>query len=345
MSIMTVMGKMDAKDMGITAPHEHIVIDLEVFFSEPEEVGAKKLAHSPVAMENLGVLRRNPFAVLDNLKMTDIDTQVRELFEFKAAGGRTVVDASNKGLGRDPELLRLISARTGLNIVTGSGYYVEGAQTKEALALSVEEIENEIVNDIENGIGYTGVKAGFIGEIGVSHIMYPFEEKSLHAACRAQVRTNAPMTVHINPWSTQGLNAMDIVSSYKIAPEKVVICHSDVENNEDYIFRLLDMGVYLEFDNWGKEMFTDIWDCKPGSGRFATDWQRAVLTKKIVERGYVNQMLHSTDLCLKSLLHTYGGWGYDHVLKHIVPMWKELGITDEQVNQMLVNNPARWLDF
>ena len=59
--------------------------------------------------------------------------------------------------------------------------------------------------------------------------------------------------IHINPWSTQGIKAMDIVKEHGIAPENIVICHSDVENREDYIFRLLDMGVYIEFDNWGKE--------------------------------------------------------------------------------------------
>ena len=169
--------------------------------------------------------------------------------------------------------------------------------------------------------------------------------RSLIGACRAQVRTGAPLMIHINPWSTQGIAAMEIVKEHKIDPEKVIICHSDVENREDYIFRLLDMGVYIEFDNWGKEMFTDRWDVKPGSGRFVSDWERVLLVKKIVDRGYANQMLLSTDLCLKSLLHKYGGWGYDHVLKHILPMLDEVGVSREQIETMLKVNPARWLDW
>jgi phosphotriesterase-related protein len=342
---MTVLGKKDVQELGIVTPHEHIFIDMSVFFCEPEEIGAKVMAHGPVTMEKLGVLKRNPFAVLDNVQLMDYETQKTEIQYFQAAGGRTVVDASNHGLGRDPELLRRIAVETGLNVITGSGYYVEGAQSPAALELTVEQMEEDIVRDLTVGIGHSGIRAGYIGEIGVSHILFPFEKKSLTAACRAQKRTNAPLMIHINPWSTQGLQAMEIVEAHSIDPKKVVICHSDVEDREDYIFQLLDKGVYVEFDNFGKEMSTDRWDVKPGSGRFVTDWDRVRLLKKIVDRGYGSQMLLSCDICLKSLLHAYGGWGYDHILAHIVPMMDEVGITQKQIDDMLIRNPARWLDF
>lgn len=345
MACMTVLGKKDCKELGIVTPHEHIFIDMSVFFQEPEEISTKAVAHGPVTIEKLGVLKRNPFAVLDNVQMMDYDTQRKEIEYFKYAGGRTVVDATNHGLGRDPELLRKISLDTGLNVICGAGYYVEGAQSPANLALTAEQMEEDIVRDIEVEIGHTGIRAGFIGEIGISHIMFPFEKKSLIAACRAQVRTNAPLMLHINPWSTQGLNAMEIVNEHGIAPEKVVVCHSDVENREDYIFQLLDQGVYVEFDNFGKEMATDPWDIKPGSGAFVTDKDRVLLLKKIIDRGYTRQLLFSCDVCLKSLLHAYGGWGYDHVLVHILPALKQLGVTDAQLEEILVHNPARWLDF
>ena len=271
MSVVTVTGKINKDDLGITAPHEHIFIDMSVFFSSPDEIGAKNIAFGPVTIEKLGVLKRNPFAVLDNVKITDEGTQLSELNYFKAAGGKTIVDASTVGLGRDPELLATVSAKSGLNIIAGAGFYVDGALAEEVHGMTTEEMENQIVMEIEYGIGHTRIRAGIIGEIGISHIIYPFEEKSLIAACRAQIRTGAPLMIHINPWSTQGLNAMEIVDEYGVPHEKVVICHSDVENRDDYIFSLLDTGVYVEFDNFGKEMFTDRWNIKPGSGRFVTD--------------------------------------------------------------------------
>lgn len=345
MSVRTVLGNIEASQVGICAPHEHVYIDMNVFFTPPEEIGMKNMAYKPVTMESLGILKRNPFAVLDNVSLTDEATQIEEILAFKSAGGNTIVDASNIGLGRDPELLARAAAKTGLNIIAGSGYYVEGAQKPEVLERTIEQIEEEIVGDLEKEIGHTGIRAGYIGEIGVSHEMFPFEKKSLIGACRAQVRTGAPLMIHINPWSTQGIAAMEIVKEHRIEPKKVIICHSDVENREDYIFRMLDMGVYIEFDNWGKEMFTDRWDVKPGSGRFVSDWERVLLVKKILDRGYVEQMLLSTDLCLKSLLHRYGGWGYDHVLRHILPMLDEVGVSKEQIETMLKVNPAHWLDW
>jgi phosphotriesterase-related protein len=344
MSIMAVTGKINTNDLGMTAPHEHIFIDMEVFFSPPDEISAKNIAYEPVTIEKLGVLKRNPFAVLDNVKMTDEETQLSELNFFKAAGGSSIVDATSIGLGRDPELLAIVSVKSGLNIIAGSGFYVDGAQTEETRALTIEDMENQIVQDIESGIGHTRIRAGIIGEIGISHIMYPFEKKSLIAACRAQIRTGAPLMIHINPWSTMGLDVMKIVDEYGVPHEKLVICHSDVENREDYIFELLDMGVYVEFDNFGKEMFTDIWNIKPGSGRFVTDWERVLLIKKIVDRGYAKQFLLSTDICLKSLLHAYGGWGYDHILTHIVPMMDEVGVSSANIDQILIKNPICWLD-
>jgi len=344
MSVMTVTGRVDRKDLGLITPHEHIFIDMSVFYQEPAEISAKVRARGPVTMDKLGVLKRNPFAVLDNVQMMDFQTQLQEIGFFQSAGGRTIVDATTVGIGRDPELLRQAAAHTGLHIVAGAGFYVEPAQDPGALALSQEEMEAQIVREIETGIGHTDIRAGIIGEIGVSHIMYPFEEKSLTASCRAQARTGAPLLIHINPWSTQGYAAMKIVKAHGIAPEKVVICHGDVENREDYIFEMLDMGVFLEFDNFGKEMATDLWDVKPGSGRFVTDWERVHLIRKIVDRGYEKQLLFSCDVCLKSLLHAYGGWGYDHVLRHIVPMLLEVGIPRQTIDEILIDNPARWLD-
>lgn len=345
MSVMTVLGKIPASELGVVTPHEHVFIDMSVFFAEPEEISAKVMAHGPVTIEKLGVLKRNPFAVLDNVQMMDKQTQIDEINYFRFAGGKTVVDATNHGLGRDPELLREVAYRTGLNIIAGSGYYVDGAQTEATKALTIEQMEEDIVKDIEVGIGHTNIRAGIIGEIGVSHIMFPFEKKSLTAACRAQVRTGAPLSIHINPWSTQGLNAMEIVEEHKIEPKRVVICHSDVENREDYIFKLLDKGVYIEFDNFGKEMATDLWDVKPGSGRFVTDWERVHLLKKIIDRGYEKQLLFSCDICLKSGLHAYGGWGYDHVITHILPMLREVGVKESAIEEIMIHNPARWLDY
>jgi phosphotriesterase-related protein len=103
--------------------------------------------------------------------------------------------------------------------------------------------------------------------------------------------------------------------------------------------------VFVEFDNFGKEMFIDKKDLTPTSGRFATDWERVTAIGELVDGGYENQLLISGDICLKTLLHAYGGWGYDHVLTHILPMLDEAGVSARSIRRMIVENPAAWLDF
>mgnify|MGYP000225402409 CR=1 FL=1 len=147
MACMTVLGEVDIKKLGIVTPHEHIFIDMSVFFSEPEEISSKLIAHAPVTIDKLGILKRNNFAMLDNVQMMDYETQKKEIMEFKYAGGRTVVDASNHGLGRDPTLLKRIAIDTGLNIICGCGYYVASAQDDQTLQLTVEEMEADIVRE------------------------------------------------------------------------------------------------------------------------------------------------------------------------------------------------------
>ena len=119
----------------------------------------------------------------------------------------------------------------------------------------------------------------------------------------------------------------------------------DVENREDYIYALLQKGVYVEFDNFGKEYYIRREVRNSGYGLFVHDTERVTLLKKLIDDGFVNQLLLACDVCLKNLLHKYGGWGYDHILTHILPMLREIGVTDEQIDEILVHNPARWLDF
>ena len=73
------------------------------------------------------------------------------------------------------------------------------------------------------------------------------------------------------------------------------------------------------------------------------DTDRVKLLKKMIDDGYLAQILLSCDVCLKNLLHKYGGWGYDHLLTNVVPMMEDEGITSEQINTMLVENPKAWL--
>src|SRR4029453_4796693 len=99
----TVLGPVDGEDLGITLPHEHLLIDFAVMFKEPDAAADKGRALAPVSMANLGWVRQNFSSNLDNLRLLDEDVARDEALLFKHAGGQTMVDPTNGGLSRDPE--------------------------------------------------------------------------------------------------------------------------------------------------------------------------------------------------------------------------------------------------
>ena len=341
MDINSVCGRLSREQLGIVAPHEHVLLDLTAFYQALPVPGIEDPATQKVEMWNLGILSRDCYALKDNLLLMDAQVATEEIARFRDAGGNTVVDATLPGIGRDPAALAAISRATGLNIIMGTGFYVGETHPKELDDMSIEEIGGLMVKELTEGVD--GIRAGYIGEIGISEIFDDKERRVLRAAAVAQKQTGVAIQVHINPWTTNGLEAADILLSEGVDPKRISISHIDVENREEYILGLLQKGVYVEFDNFGKEYYIRREVRNSGYGLFVHDTDRVRLLKKMIDDGYLSQILLSCDVCLKNLLHTYGGWGYDHLLTNIVPMMEDEGITDEQIHMLLVENPARWL--
>ena len=341
MNVTSVTGPITPEQLGVVTTHEHVLLDLTAFYQALPVDGIDDPATQKVEIWNLGILSRDCYALKDNLLLDSEALAVKELNYFKKAGGNTVVDASLPGIGRDPAALKRISEETGLNIIMGTGFYVGQTHPKELDEMTERQIADLMVAELNEGID--GVRAGYIGEIGISEIFDDKERRVLRAAAMASMDTGAAINVHINPWTTNGLEAADILLKAGVAPGKICISHIDVENREEYIFALLEKGVYVEFDNFGKEYYIRREVRNSGYGLFVHDTDRVTLMKKLLDAGYGKQILLSCDVCLKNLLHTYGGWGYDHLLTNIVPMMEDEGITDEQIHMLLVENPARWL--
>ena len=343
MKLKTVCGEISREELGVVTTHEHVLLDLTAFYREQPVEGIPNPSTQKVEMWTLGTLNRDCYALKDNLLLDNEALQAEELARFKTAGGTTVVDASLPGIGRDPVALRRISEKTGLHIVMGTGYYVGDTHPEALSAMTEQQIADEMIRELEVGADGTNICAGYIGEIGISEIFDEKERRVLRAAALAQKATGVAINVHINPWTVGGLEAADILLDAGVAPDRICISHIDVENREDYVLGLLQKGVYVEFDNFGKEYYIRREVRNSGYGLFVTDVQRVTFLKKLIDLGYLNRVLLSCDLCLKQLLHTYGGWGYDHVLKNIVPMMEDEGITDQQIHTLLVENPANWL--
>ena len=121
--VQTVLGAVAPDAIGVTLPHEHLLIDFKVMFAEPTAASDKGRAWEPLSLANLGWVRQNFNANLDNLRLVDEQVAQDEILLFKHAGGQTVVDPTPKTLGRDPQALARVARATGLNVIMGAGYY------------------------------------------------------------------------------------------------------------------------------------------------------------------------------------------------------------------------------
>lgn len=341
--VQTVLGVIDPGEMGITLAHEHIISDGTAWFVEPSEATEKKMARAPVCMETLWWIRYHWFQNYDDMLMLDEEEAVAELRHFQWAGGRTVVEMSNIGLGRDPQALARISRRTGLHILMGCGYYFAASMPKGFEAKTEEEITQEIVRDITEGVGDTGIKAGYIGEIGTSWPIDPREVKSLRAAVRAQQLTGANLNIHPGQAEQAAFEVLRIIEEAGADLTRTTLDHIDraVREPENRL-KLLEKGLILEYDLFGREGYY------PLQQRYIdlpTDHQRINEIMELIQAGFIRQILISSDIWNKHQRRKYGGWGYDHILRNVIPRMRVKGMTQEQIHTLLVENPRRVFAF
>jgi len=341
--VQTVLGPIAPEDLGITLPHEHLISDGSCWFVEPSEATEKAMVHHPVTLDILWWLRYHLFQNMDDLLLLDEQEAIKEAIHFKLAGGNSIVELSNIGLGRDPAALARISRATGLNVIMGSGYYLAVSHGPEMDAKTEEEITDEIVRDIMVGAGNSGIRSGIIGEIGCSWPLADNERKSLRAAARAQQLTGAALNVHPGQGEEAAMEIVKILGDAGADLTRTVIDHIDraVRDPQDRI-KLAKTGCYLEYDLFGREGYY------PVHHRIIdlpNDAQRINEITELINKGYLNQMLVSQDIWNKTQRCTYGGWGYAHILRDTIPVMRVKGMTEEQIHTIMVKNPRRLLTF
>jgi phosphotriesterase-related protein len=343
MDLMTVTGLVKRDQLGVILPHEHLFIDLRNQFTESQDPEKYQLSRDSVDICNLGALRINPYALKDNLILDNLEDALQEVEHFRSAGGQTIVDCTSLGIGRDMVQLQTLATRSGLNIVAGCGYYTYDTHPATMDEWSVEKIADEMLGDMLDGVDGTGIRAGIYGEIGTSAPLRANELKCLQATAMAFRQHRAEIQVHTFPWARVGLEAAQVLIDGGVDPGKIVICHIDIEFHVDYLEELLRLGVNIEFDNFGKEFYILKRDRGFAGGVFARDIERVQVIGRLLERGFLEQLLITNDVCLKTMWRRYGGFGYDHILKTIVPMLLDEGIDQGAINTLLRDNPARIL--
>ena len=340
-SAMTVLGPVRPEELGITLMHEHLFCDIRRLFEPGADASGEEMAwwRQKLTLENLHVAREaGPIA--DNYVLDDETVAIEELAELKASGGGTLVDLTPIGTGRDPLAVRRVSEATGVNVVMGTGWYREMYHPDNLSQRTIDDLADEMVSEITIGVGDTGIRAGIIGEIGV-HVNDPdagapaAEIRCIRAAARVSRRTGAAVSVHMLGGRPARLDVLDALSEQGADLGRVVLCHSDlIGDDEDLLLEMLERGVYVEFDLLGRVEAVPI----PSRSAAVPD-----VVLKLTTAGWTERLLLSQDFCMKWHLKRWGGAGRSWLLTRFLPYLRSIGVTDEQVNTIMVENPKRLL--
>ena len=308
-TVMTVTGPVSSDQLGITLPHEHIYLDLT---------------------------RDYPGS---NCLLNDSELAYQELMHYKEAGGVTLVDQTTGGLrSHDHDLLpvkhaiavREMAERTGLNVILGAGWYRELYYEQRLYRMKTDEIAEEMVCDVTEGIDGTDVRAGLLGEIG-AHFTWvsPVEERVFRAVARAHKKTGLSIATHALYWSV-GLDQLDILQEEGVDPRRVIIGHSHSHPYHEYHAEIARRGAFVSFDRMGP---ADEYDHQ----------LQLRLIKQMLDAGLIRHLLLSQDVCFRTDYVAYGGNGYAFVPTGLREELRGLGVTDEQFWQLTVDNPRRAL--
>lgn len=341
--VLTVQGPIESAKVGIALTHEHLLIDFTTVLTEPEAASQRGMMLQPVSLENLWWIRHNWSSNIDNLQLLDEDTAICEAGDFFRAGGATMVDVTSIGIGRDPEALLRISRATGLNVIMGSGYYVDQTHSDWLRKASVEEITASIIKDVDEGVDDTGIRSGIIGEIGCSWPWTDSERKVLEAAVTAQGATGAPLLIHPGRNERAPLELLEAVDRWGGDLRRTVMGHIErTIYDHGVLSEVAATGAYLNYDLFGHD--ESFYPLAPQSFMPA-DHERIEQIEYLIGEGRSSQVLMAHDVCSKHRLKRYGGHGFDHIATRIVPRMRARGIHEEDIRMVLVDNPTRMLTF
>ena len=317
-SVETVRGPVELSDLGQTLMHEHVFV------------------LSTEHMQNYGHWWDEEARVAD---------AIARLNSLYAKGIHTIVDPTVWGLGRYIPRIQRIAAQTPVNIIVATGLYVyqelpqQYAYRGPGLLIDIPEpMVTDFVADITDGIAGTGVKAAFLKCCMETAELTPGVERIARAVARAHVETGAPVTVHTSGSRQSGRTAVRIFREEGVDLTKVVIGHAGDSNDLDYLTGLADTGALLGMDRFGLDLYN------PGTERVKT-------IVALAARGYAGSMVLAHDA--SCFIDYFGAahdparaafapnWHYEHISDDVLPALLEGGVTQAQIDTMMITNPVR----
>ena len=315
--INSVRGPVDTARLGATLMHEHVfILSAEIMQNFPDDWGdeEKRVAQA-----------------------------IARLNELKARGVDSIVDLTVIGLGRYIPRIQRINEQTDLNIIVATGVYTyndvpmyfhfQGPGTE----LGGPELMTEMfVKDIEQGIADTGVKAAILKCATDKPGITPGVERVLRAIAEAHRRTGVPISTHTHAPTKRGLEQQRVFEEEGVDLSRVVIGHSGDTTDIEYLEEIIARGSYIGMDRFGIDVLLPFED-------------RVDTVARMCERGHADKMVLSHDAaCLNdwlpeeaALAQVLPNWHYLHIHNDVIPALQKRGVTDEQINQMLVENPRK----
>lgn len=260
-------------------------------------------------------------------RLDDFDATVAEYRHLAQQGVVSVIDQTNRGMGRDVAYTQKVAAASGLEIIHATGYYKEPFLPPECYTLTEQEMAAVMIKELTEGIEDTGIRASVIGEIGTSKDITEPEAKVFRAASRAHRETGAPICTHTT-LGTRGLEQLEIFKEFGVDLGRVVLSHIDLSADMEYMHRLLDQGVNIAFDTIGK--------CN-----YQPDEARAQWLIQLCREGYGKQIVMSMDITRRSNFADRGGVGYSYLLETFLPKACEAGLAESALEDLLYRNAAR----
>jgi phosphotriesterase-related protein len=314
--VETVKGPVDCEQLGTTLMHEHV-------FVLNEEI------------------RRNFPGDWDEQER--IDDAAAKLTALARRGCTTIADPTVLGLGRDIARVQQVAARTDLNIIAATGLYTYNDvplyfryRGLGQHGTADDPMTQMFISDITAGITGTEVKAAFLKCAIEAEGLTPGVERVLRCVAHAHLATGAPITVHTHPGSRSGLAALGVLRELGADLSKVVMGHSGDTTDTDYLAELADAGCLLGMDRFGLNLEISF-------------EQRADTVAAMCARGYAGSMVLSHDAScyidwfgMETIPLFAPKWHFEHLFDDVFPALAERGVTQQQLDTMLIDNPRRY---
>ncbi|MGO9343440.1 MAG: phosphotriesterase [Acidimicrobiales bacterium] len=316
--VQTVLGPVEANRLGVTLMHEHVfVLSPEIQQNWPTGWDEEQAVASAVVRLN----------------------------ELAAAGVSTIVDLTVVGLGRNIRLVKRVAEQVDLNIVVATGLYTYDSlphyfdyRSAAFRPDSIDALEEFFLLDIEDGIAGSGVRPGILKCATDKPGVTPGVERVLRAVAKVHRRTGIPISTHTDAATHRGLEQQQIFEQEGVDLSRVVIGHSGDTTDLEYLEALVQAGSTLGMDRFGVNMY-------------CPTEQRIETVVRLCDMGWANQIVLSHDAAChidwfdEALLRRAApDWQFLHVSNEVIPKLRELGVTDAQVDAMMVETPRRLLD-